>query len=80
MFTEKFHQRIITDPEILIGKPVIKGTRVPVELILKLLAQGTEVAEILEEYPRLAREDILAAIDYAHDVVATEEVYRLQPA
>ena len=80
MFEEKFHRRIITDPEILIGKPVIKGTRIPVELILRLLAQGTEVAEILEEYPRLAREDILAAIDYAHDVVATEEVYRLQPA
>lgn len=66
--------RITYHPKILCGKPIIKGTRVPVELILKMLAQGISYGEILEEYPDLRREDILAAIAYARDTVATEEV------
>lgn len=80
MWGQKYHQRIVADPDIMVGKPVIKGTRIPVELILKLLAQGITTEEILEEYPRLIRDDVLAAIDYAHDTVALEEVYALQPA
>ena len=80
MHNHQYHTRIIADPQVLVGKPVVKGTRIPVELILKLLAQGIPTEEILQEYPRLAREDVLAAIEYAHDVVKVEEIYELQPA
>ena len=51
-------KRIIVDPKIMVGKPVIAGTRIPVEHILKLLAQGLTVDDILDEYPRLTKEDI----------------------
>lgn len=71
---ERYHDRIAYNPRILGGKPIIKGTRIPVELILKILAQGTVYEEILQEYPDLKREDILAAIAYAKDTVALEEV------
>lgn len=72
--------RIVIDPQILSGKPIIKGTRIPVELVLKLLAQGTTYKEILEDYPDLKLEDILAAIAYARDTVAAEEIGQLHPA
>ncbi len=54
--------RIVVDPEILAGKPVIRGTRIAVELILELLAGGQSEKEILESYPGLSREDILACL------------------
>lgn len=73
-------KRVVIDPNVLVGKPIIKGTRIPVELILKLLADGTPLEEILTEYPRLTREDVLAAIEYAHDAVRAEEIHGLQPA
>lgn len=57
--------RIVLDPEILAGKPVIRGTRIAVELILELLAAGQSQSEILDNYPGLAREDILACLSYA---------------
>lgn len=66
--------RISCDPTILTGKPAIKGTRIPVDLILKMLSGGMTYEEILEEYPDLEREDLLAAISYARDTVNTEEV------
>ena len=58
-------QRITSDPEVLAGKPVIRGTRIAVELILELLAAGETEAEVLENYPGLTREDILACLGYA---------------
>jgi uncharacterized protein (DUF433 family) len=58
-------ERIAVDQEILSGKPVIRGTRLSVELILDLLAAGCTEAEILENYPGLQREDILACLSYA---------------
>jgi len=58
-------ERIVVDPEVLAGKPVIRGTRLAVELILELLAAGQSEAEILANYPGLAREDILACLSYA---------------
>lgn len=58
-------ERITVDPEILAGKPVIRGTRLAVEFILELLAAGQTDAEILENYPGLSREDILACLSYA---------------
>lgn len=75
LFHHQGHRRITVDPEILVGKPVIKGTRISVELILKLLAHGIGIEEILEEYPRLTRADILAALDYAHHTIKAEEIH-----
>lgn len=57
------------------GKPIIKGTRIPVDLIINLLAQGTTPKEILEDYPNLTKEDILAALQYAADIIGNEEVF-----
>lgn len=67
--------RIILDPSILAGKPVIRGTRVPVDLVLELLASGWQEATIIKEYPMLKHEDILACIRYAHEIVRSERVY-----
>lgn len=72
------HQnRIVVDPEIMVGKPVIKGTRIAVELILRQLAQGITVEELLANYPHLAREDVYAAIEYASELVTEENIYPL---
>lgn len=57
--------RIIVDPAILVGKPVIKGTRVPVELILRRLADGQDTATIKKAHPHISKDDILACIAYA---------------
>ena len=58
-------ERIVVDPEILAGKPVIRGTRLAVEFILELLAAGQSEIEILTSYPGVTREDILACLSYA---------------
>jgi uncharacterized protein (DUF433 family) len=58
-------ERIVVDREILAGKPVIRGTRIAVELILELLAAGQSESEIVANYPGLTREDILACLSYA---------------
>ena len=66
--------RIEINPKVMIGKPVIKGTRIPVDLILKMLSQGIVTEEILEEYPHLTKEDIQAALAYAAESLKMEEV------
>ena len=58
-------ERIVVDPKILAGKPVIRGTRLAVEFILELLAAGQSESDILTNYPGLTREDILACLSYA---------------
>jgi uncharacterized protein (DUF433 family) len=63
--TSDFRERIVVDPAILAGKPVIKGTHVTVSMILGLVAHGVSFDEILEDYPELSRDDIRAAILYA---------------
>ena len=63
------HDRIVVDPKIMFGKPVIKGSRIKVELILRLLGKGTSIDDLFEAYPGLWREDILAAQLYAADLV-----------
>ncbi len=63
------HPRIERDPEILSGKPVIKGTRMSVELILERLADRRTIEDMLDDYPFLTEEDIYAAIEYAADVL-----------
>jgi uncharacterized protein (DUF433 family) len=70
-------QRIEVNPDILMGKPVIAGTRIPVYLILNLLASGYTQERILEAYPGLALEDIRAALQYAEQRMRFEEVYPL---
>ena len=72
--------RIIIDPKIMIGKPVIKGTRIPVEIILKKLAQNIDTKEILKDFPRLTKDDIKAAIMYAESLVEDTEVFPLTPS
>jgi uncharacterized protein (DUF433 family) len=67
-------ERIVLNPEILGGKPIIRGTRISVQFILELLSAGMEVADILSEYPHLTRDDVLAAIDYAARTIANEEI------
>lgn len=66
---------IEVNPQILAGKPVIRGTRIPVELVLELLATGRTPAEILAEYPHLKEEQIRACMAYALDLVKSERVY-----
>lgn len=70
-------ERITIDPRIMVGKPVIRGTRIPVELIVRMLAQGISPSDVLKEYPRLQSEDISAALTYAAGVLAHEEVFPL---
>jgi len=69
--------RISIDPRVMVGKPVIRGTRIPVELIVRMLAQGIPESELLREYPRLQPEDIRAALSYAAQVLAHEDVFPL---
>jgi uncharacterized protein (DUF433 family) len=71
--------RIVLDPSILAGKPVIRGTRISVDLVLELLASGWQEAMILKEYPGLEHEDILACIRYAQEIVRSERVYSTSP-
>ena len=70
-----WQERIIVDPAILVGKPVIKGTRLAVEFIVDLLAQGWSESQILESYPGVSREDILACLKYASEILKSEKVY-----
>jgi uncharacterized protein (DUF433 family) len=69
---EDLLERIIVDPDVLVGKPVIRGTRIPVHLIVGLVANGLSTKEILKEYPRLKKEDIKAALLYASKLVENE--------
>lgn len=74
-----YQRRIIADPKIMVGKPIVKGTRITVELILKMLAQGITVNELVSQkyYPHLKKADIYAAIQYAQNLVREEKVYPL---
>ncbi len=72
-----WQDRIVIDPEILVGKPVVKGTRLAVAFIIDLLAQGWSEAEILRNYPGLLHEDVQACLAYASDVLQAEKVFPL---
>jgi uncharacterized protein (DUF433 family) len=65
--------RIEINPKVMLGKPVIRGARLTVELILRKLSEGATERDLLEAYPKLTREDIHAAIRYAADALAHEE-------
>ena len=66
--------RIEINPAVMLGKPVIRGTRIPVELIIRKLSEGATEADLLDAYPRLTREDIHAALAYAADSLAHETI------
>ncbi len=69
---EEIADRIIIDPDVMVGKPVIKGTRIPVYLIVEFVANGMTEKEILKEYPQLRKEDIKAALLYASKCLERE--------
>ena len=77
MTTPPWQTRIVSDPNVAIGRPVVKGTRLTVEFIVGLLPQEWSEEEILRNYPRLTREALLACLAYAHERVAKERVYPL---
>lgn len=65
---------IVSDPNILLGKPIIKGSRLTVELILQKLSEGASIDQLLEAYPLLTQEGILAVLAYASDVISNEAI------
>ena len=70
-----WEERIVVDPAVLTGKPVIKGTRLSVDFIIGLLAEGWSENEILRNYPGLVRDDILACLAYAQERLRSERIY-----
>ena len=74
------NDRITVDPDVLVGKPVIKGTRIAVEFVIELMARGWTTEQILTEYDHLTTEDIRPCLMYASDVLKSERVYPTPPA
>ena len=74
-----WQERINVDPKILVGKPVIKGTRLAVEFIVDLLAQGLDEKEILRNYPGLTHDDVTACLKYASSILKAEKIYPFEP-
>jgi uncharacterized protein (DUF433 family) len=72
-----WHDRITVDPKVLVGKPVIKGTRIAVEFVMELLGRGWTREQILLEYDHLTPDDIQACLAYASEVLKSERVYLL---
>lgn len=72
-----WRDRIVVDPNVLVGKPIVKGTRLAVEFVVGLLAQGWTETQVLTNYPRLTRDDIMACLAYAQERLASERVYPL---
>ncbi len=72
-----WHDRISIDPKVLVGKPVIKGTRIAVEFVVDLLGRGWTTEQILKEYDHLTAEDIQACLAYAGEILKSERVYVL---
>lgn len=73
-----WRERIVLDPQILVGKPVVRGTRLAVEFIIDLLAQGWTEGNLLSNYPGLTRADVRACLSYASEVLRAGKVYPLQ--
>jgi uncharacterized protein (DUF433 family) len=75
-----YRDRIVRNPAILVGKPVVKGTRIPVELVIEFLAENPDLDELLAAYPRLTLEDVKACLAYAGRLVEKEgKAHSLQP-
>ena len=74
---EEWQERIVVDPKVLVGKPIIRGTRLSVEFILDLLANDWTIEQILSEYLQLERKDVIAVLKYAAEMAKEEKVYPL---
>jgi len=72
---KEIFKRIVCNPDILSGKPVIKGTRISVEFLMELLANNWNHEEIMENYPQIKKEDILAALEYSLSLLKEERIY-----
>ena len=70
--------RIVAHPDVLVGKPVIKGTRISVELVMDLLAAGYTTRQVLDQYDHLTVEDVQACLAYAREVIRSERVYAVK--
>jgi uncharacterized protein (DUF433 family) len=70
-----WRERITVDPQVLVGKPIVKGTRIAVEFVIDLLARGWSQERLLEEYDHLTAEDVQACLAYAGEVLKSERVY-----
>jgi uncharacterized protein (DUF433 family) len=75
-----WRDRITVDPRILVGKPVVKGTRIAVEMVVDLLAAGWTHQQILDSYPTLTEADVRACLAYAREVLHSEKVYPIETA
>ena len=78
MNEQQLLERITSNPDIFSGKPIVRGMRISVELVLSLLAQGESAEELLADYPDLIPEDILACLAYAHSVIANDTLDSVQ--
>jgi uncharacterized protein (DUF433 family) len=74
---DDWRERIVVDPKVLVGTPAIRGTRLSVEFVLDLLACYWSIEQVLDEYPQLKREDVIAVLKYAAEMVKEEKVYPL---
>ena len=75
-----WHDHVTVDPRILVGKPVVKGTRISVEMVIDLLAAGWTQQQILDSYPSLKADDVRACLAYASEILHSEKVFPLEPA
>jgi len=71
--------RIEINPAVMQGKPVVRNTRIPVELVLRKLAEGATAEELMDAYPRLTKDDIQACLGYAADLIAHQDVFVVDP-
>ena len=71
----EWREHIVIDPDILVGKPVIRGTRIAVDLVIDLLGRGWTVDQVLAEYDHLSRENIQACLAYSAEILRSERVY-----
>jgi len=72
------HELIESMPEVMRGKPVIRGTRIPVELIVRKLGEGASIDDLLDGYPNLTKESVQAALVYAADIIGNENIIYLK--
>jgi uncharacterized protein (DUF433 family) len=75
----RYQKRIVIDPRIMVRKPIIKGTRITIDAIIRRLAEGMTITEILEDYPKLTREDVQAALEYCVHLINGEDIVPLTP-
>jgi uncharacterized protein (DUF433 family) len=76
----EWRERIVCDPKILVGKPTVRGTRISVELILGWLSAGWSFEQLLDSYPNITRDDVLAALAYARELVRDDGILPLAEA